>query len=134
MNLQGGKGISLAVVISALIGLIVLMPVNGVTLAYSGEAVVLRTNICRKGTLIMKTTESEYVAAVQEAIGSRYDGPWADTRRPKCSFFPGEKIYGDVNSVGTVSLTNTSGKECRYIIEGSGYSMQDVEEILGCYQ
>jgi hypothetical protein len=33
---------------------------------------------------------------------------------------------------GTVTLTNSGGEACDDVIEGSGFSMQDAEQILGC--
>ena len=98
------------------------------------EGVVERTNVCRKGTLIIKTTDDEYVAVIQEGIDTADNSPWTDNDNPKCSFFSGDRVQGDLGGAGTVTLTNSSGKACDYVIQGSGASMQTAEEILGCYQ
>ena len=96
------------------------------------EGVVQRTNVCRKGTLIIKTTDDEYVAAIQEGLDTFDHTPWTDDNNPRCAFFAGDRVQGDLSGAGTVTLTNSSGKACDYVIEGSGFSMQDAVEILGC--
>lgn len=100
--------------------------------ALADEGVVERTNVCRKGTLIIKTTDDMFVAATQAGIDEFNQTPWSDDSEPKCSFFAGESVSGDLGSAGTVTLANTSGKSCDYVIEGSGFSMQDAEQMLGC--
>ena len=102
----------------------------GVVLA--DEGVVERTDVCRKGTLIIKTTDDTYVAAIQEGIDTFDHTPWNNDNNPSCAFFAGDRVQGDLSGVGTVTLTNSSGKTCDYVIEGSGFSMQDAEQILGC--
>lgn len=94
--------------------------------------VVERTDVCRKGTLIIKTTDGEYVAAYQENMAEEDHSPWSDNEDPPCAFFAGDQVSGDLGGAGTTTLTNSSGKECDYVIEGSGFSMQDAEQILGC--
>jgi len=96
------------------------------------EGVVQRTNVCRKGTIVIKTTNDEYVAAIQEGLDNLYQTPWTDNDNPGCVFFAGDRVHGDFGGVGTVTLTNSSGEACDYVIEGSGFSMQDAEQILGC--
>jgi len=96
------------------------------------EGVVERTNVCRKGTLIIKTTADEYVAAIQEGIDTADNSPWTDNDNPGCAFLTGDRVQGDLGGAGTVTLTNSSGKACDYVIQGSGFSMQDAEQILGC--
>lgn len=98
------------------------------------EGVVQRTNLCRKGTIVIKTNGNEYVAAVREGMGSKRDTPWRDSKTSRCAFFPGDRVVGDLTGFGTTTLTNSTGQECDYEIEGHGYSMQTAEEILGCYQ
>ena len=46
--------------------------------------------------------------------------------------FGGERVNGDLSRYGTVTLTNSSGRACDDVIEGSGFSMQDAVQILGC--
>ena len=57
---------------------------------------------------------------------------WSDDEDPPCEFFAGDRVSGDLGGPGTTTLTNSSGKECNYVIEGSGDTMQDAEQILGC--
>jgi len=96
------------------------------------EGIVERTDVCRKGTIVIKTTDGEYVAADQETMADEDHSPWSGDKNPPCSFFAGEAVQGDLSGVGTVTLTNSSGRECNYVIEGSGDTMQDAEQILGC--
>lgn len=96
------------------------------------EGVVQRTNVCRKGTLVIKTVDNEFVAAIQEGLDNVDQTPWTDNNNPRCAFFAGDRVQGDLNGAGTVTLTNSSGKACDYVIEGSGFSMQDAVEILDC--
>ena len=96
------------------------------------EGVVERTDVCRKGTLIIKTSDGSYVAAYQEAMAYENHSPWSGNKNPPCSFFAGETVQGDLGGVGTVTLTNSSGRECDYVIEGSGDTMQDATQMLGC--
>jgi len=96
------------------------------------EGVVERTNVCHKGTIIIKTSDDEYVAAIQEGIDTIDDTPWTENDTPRCSFYLGDRVHGDLSGVGTVTLTNSSGKACDYVIQGSGFSMQDAEQALGC--
>jgi hypothetical protein len=93
---------------------------------------VERTNVCRKGTLIIKTNDETYIAAIQEGLDTFDPPPVTDNDNPRCAFFAGDRVQGDLSGVGTVTLTNSSGKACAYVIEGSGDSMQDAEQILGC--
>ena len=58
--------------------------------------------------------------------------PGSDNEDPPCGFSAGERISGDLGNPGTTTLTNSNGKECDYVIEGSGFTMQDAEQILGC--
>jgi len=58
--------------------------------------------------------------------------PWSGNEDPPCGFSAGERVSGDLSGVGAVTLTNDSSKECDYVIEGSGFTMQDAEQILGC--
>ena len=96
------------------------------------DGVVVRTDVCRKGTIIIKTTDGEYVAAYQEAMAEEDHSPWSDNQDPPCAFYAGERVSGDLGGAGTTTLTNSSGKQCDYEIEGSGFTMQDAEQILGC--
>jgi hypothetical protein len=96
------------------------------------DGIVERTDVCRKGTLIIKTNDGSYVAAYQETMADEDHSPWSGNENPPCSFFAGEVVQGDLGAVGPVTLTNSSGRECEYEIEGSGDTMQDAEQILGC--
>ena len=96
------------------------------------DGVVKRTNVCRKGTHIIKTADDEYVAAIQEGVDTFDHTLWNEDNNPSCSFIAGDRVQGDLGGVGTVTLTNNSGKVCDYVIEGSGFSMQDAVQILGC--
>ena len=96
------------------------------------EGIVERTDVCRKGTLIIKTSDGTYVAAYQEAMADEDHNPWSNDANPPCSFFAGEHVYGDLGGAGAVTLTDSRGRKCDYVIEGSGDSMQDAEQILGC--
>ena len=96
------------------------------------EGVVERTDVCRKGTIVIKTTDGMYVAAYQEDMAEEDHAPWSDNESPPCGFSAGELISGDLGSPGTTTLTNSSGRVCDYVIEGSGFTMQDAEQILGC--
>ena len=96
------------------------------------DGVVERADVCRKGTIIIKTTDGEYVAAYQEAMANEDHSPWSDNEDPPCAFYAGERVSGDLGGAGTTTLTNSSGKTCDYVIEGSGFTMQDAEQILGC--
>ncbi len=109
--------------------LVVLMPVGP---ALADDGVVERTDVCRKGTVIIKTDDDMYVAAYQAGMVSEDHSPWADNESQPCSFFTGERVNGDLSGYGTVMLRNSSGRECEYVIEGSGFSMQDAVQILGC--
>jgi hypothetical protein len=100
--------------------------------AVADEGVVERTNVCRKGTLIIKTADDMYVAATQAGVDDLDPTPWSDDSEPQCAFFAGERVNGDLSGYGTVTLINSSGKECDYVIEGSGFSMQDAVQMLGC--
>ena len=110
----------------------IVMPLMLAGPAWADEGVVERTDVCRKGTLIIKTTDDMYVAATQADVDDLDPTPWSDDSEPKCSFFAGEKVNGDLSGYGTVTLRNSSGRECDYVIEGSGFSMQDAVQILGC--
>jgi hypothetical protein len=96
------------------------------------DGIVERTDVCRKGTIIIKTSDGVYVAAYQESMADEDHSPWSGNQNPPCSFFAGETVKGDLGGVGTVTLTNSSGRECDYVIEGSGDTMQDAEQMLGC--
>ena len=96
------------------------------------EGVVERTDVCRKGTIVIKTSDGGYVAADQETMADEDHSPWSNDENPPCSFFAGEHVSGDLGGVGSVTLTNSTGRECDYVIEGSGDSMQDAEQALGC--
>jgi hypothetical protein len=111
-------------------GILVVLVIAGPALADDG--VVERTDVCRKGTLIIKTADDTYVAAYQAGMANEDHSPWSDNENPSCSFFAGERVNGDLSGYGTVTLTNSSGRACDYVIEGSGFSMQDAEQILGC--
>jgi hypothetical protein len=115
-----------------IVWLTIVMAVFTAGAVLADEGVVERTNVCRKGTLIIKTTDNEYVAAIQEGLEGEDVSPWTDNDNPVCAFFAGDRVHGDLSGVGTVTLTNSSGKACDYVIEGSGDSMQDAEQILGC--
>ncbi len=96
------------------------------------DGIVERTDVCRKGTIVIKTSDGGYVAADQETMADEDHNPWSNDENPPCSFFVGEHVSGDLSGVGPVTLTNSSGRECDYVIEGSGDSMQDAEQALGC--
>ena len=96
------------------------------------EGIVERTDACRKGTIVIKTSDGFYVAAYQETMADEDHNPWSNDANPPCAFFAGEHVYGDLNGAGPVTLTDGRGRECDYVIEGSGDSMQDAEQILGC--
>jgi hypothetical protein len=115
-----------------MLGVTVLMTVFAAGTVLADEGVVERTNVCRTGTLIIKTTDDTYVAAIQEGLDTFDHTPWTDDDNPRCAFFAGDSVQGDLSGAGTVTLTNGSGKACDYVIEGSGFSMQDAEQILGC--
>jgi len=100
--------------------------------ALADEGVVERTDACRKGTLIIKTADDTYVAAYQADMANEDHSPWSDNENPPCSFVAGETVLGELSGYGTVTLTNSGGAACDYVIEGSGFSMQDAEQILGC--
>jgi hypothetical protein len=48
-------------------------------------------------------------------------------------FFPGDRLQGDLTSIGSVTLTNTSGSECDLTIEDVVFNMQEIVEALGRY-
>jgi hypothetical protein len=96
------------------------------------DGIVERTDVCRKGTLIIRTSDGSYVAAYQETMADEDHSPWSGNKNPPCSFFAGEAVQGDLGSVGPVTLASSSGRECDYVIEGSGDTMQDAEQSLGC--
>ena len=100
--------------------------------AMADEGVVERTDVCQKGTLIIKTADNAYVAATRDDTGSEDLGPSADDGTPRCAFYTGDRVRGDLSGAGPVTLTNSSGTACDYVIEGSGFTMQDAEQILGC--
>jgi len=100
--------------------------------ALADEGIVERTAACRKGTLIIRTTGNVVVAAYQEAMADEDHSPWSDNENPPCAFSAGQQVTGDLGSVGTVTLTNSSGPESDYEIEGSGDTLQDAEQNLGC--
>jgi hypothetical protein len=96
------------------------------------EGIVERADVCHKGSIIIKTTDDVYVAAIQAGLDDVDQTPWSDDSEPKCSFFAGERVHGDLSGAGTVTLTNSSGRACDYLIQGSGTSLQDAEQALGC--
>ena len=96
------------------------------------EGTVERTDVCRKGTIVIKTSDGGYVAAYQETMADEDHDPWSNDGSPPCSFFAGEHVSGDLSGVGPVTLTDSRGRACDYVIEGSGDTMQDAEQILGC--
>ena len=96
------------------------------------DGIVERSDVCRKGTLIIKTNDGSYVAAYQETMADEDHSPWSGNKNPPCSFFAGETVQGDLGAVGTVTLTNSTGMQCDYVIEGSGDTMQEAVQILGC--
>ena len=112
------------------LGILVVFTFAGPALA--DEGVVERADVCRKGKVIIKTADDMYVAAYQADMAGEDHSPWSDNENPPCSFSPGERVDGDFSGYGTVTLKNSSGRECDYVIEGSGFSMQDAEQILGC--
>jgi hypothetical protein len=111
-------------------GILAILFAAGAVLA--DEGVVERIDVCRKGTLIIRTADNLYVAAYQETMAGEDHSPWSGDKNPPCSFFAGEPVQGDLSGVGPVILTNSSGRECNYVIEGSGDTLQDAEQILGC--
>lgn len=72
------------------------------------------------------------MAAIQQGIDTIADTPWTENDTPRCSFFAGDRVHGDLSGAGTVTPTNSGGKACDDVIEGSGFSMQDAVQILGC--
>jgi hypothetical protein len=100
--------------------------------APADEGVVERTDVCRKGALIIKTADDIYVAAYQEDMAGESHSPWSDNENPPYAFFAGNRVFGDLSGYGTVTLTSSGGEACDYVIEGSGFSMQDAEQVLGC--
>jgi hypothetical protein len=100
--------------------------------AMADEGVVERTDVCHKGTLIIKTADNAYVAATRNDSDNENFGPSADNDTPRCAFYSGDRVRGDLSGAGIVTLTNSSGTACDYVIQGSGFTMQDAEQILGC--
>ena len=99
--------------------------------AQGGEGVVERVNACEKGTLIIKTTEGDYVVARQETAGSRFIDPGEEPDEGGCMFFPGDQLEGELDSIGSVTLTNSSRSQCDLIIEDVVFNMQEAVEALG---
>jgi len=100
--------------------------------AMADEGVVARIDVCRKGTLIIRTSANLYLAAYQATMAHEDHNPWSHNKNPPCTFPVGERLSGDLNRVGTVTLTNSSGRQCDFVIEGTGDTVPDAEQILGC--
>ena len=49
---------------------------------------------------------------------------------PAAPLFAGDRVYGTLRITGTRTPTNSSGKTCDYVIEGSGFTVQDAEQDL----
>jgi hypothetical protein len=115
---------------TAWLTLLLVLFTTGAVLAEEG--IVVRTDVCRKGTIVIKTRDGGYVAAYQETMAEEDHSPWSNDENPPCSFFAGEHVSGDLSGAGPVTLTDVRGRECDYVIEGSGDTLQDAEQILGC--
>ena len=54
---------------------------------FADEGVVERTDVCRKGTIVIKTSDGGYVAAYQETMADEDHTPWSNNENPPLLLF-----------------------------------------------